>query len=204
MANHRYAALCFYLTCFLLFIGFAHCNQIPYSVFVPSSWKAASRSLLQGVDSYHSKAHADGLLPCNISFDTMDYTVFGKGCGEHNREDQHAPRKTCCAAWMLFICPVRDYIKDMGSLCRMDMFWNAYHQYRMDQEYFIRFCIPPGHDVDCGPVDELREQKGKKALYDPLARDQGVPDVDLLDEAAESLNLPQSLSPRRQPAPTRP
>ncbi|CAI0472836.1 unnamed protein product [Linum tenue] len=202
MANQNYD-LAAYLTCFLLFLGFAHCNdELSSESSEASSGKAGGgRNLLQDSFSESYRGPLKGYSPCNISFDTMDYTVFRKGCGELRNPDDHVPRKTCCAAFILFVCPVREYISDEHSLCMSDMVMNIKMRCGLESTYFYNFCQASVEKrIDCEPIDEIRRRNGKSPLYVPppgAARgDHGTfPDPELLNETAQSLASPPPPEP---------
>ncbi|CAN0842859.1 GPI-anchored protein LORELEI [Linum grandiflorum] len=172
-----------YVICFILFNGlFANAHTIPYELLTNgSSSQSPSQSPSSGLapssqdpkdvglaPSSHGldrklieKKKQKPLTPCNVSFDDMDYSVFERSC----QGDHHTSRKQCCAAWKLFVCPIRQYISERTD-CVDYVFYNIYmHHPTMENDYFANYCKEPKKkELDCLPIDQFLIHHGKNPV----------------------------------------
>ncbi|CAN1334069.1 GPI-anchored protein LORELEI [Linum perenne] len=99
---------------------------------------------------------------CNVTFDHLDYSVFKENC----KGDHHTSRKQCCAAWKLFMCPIRQYV-NLETDCINYIFYEIYNRNpTMEDEYFKNYCREPDKkELDCRPIDDLLIHHGKEPVH---------------------------------------
>ncbi|KDP24134.1 hypothetical protein JCGZ_25791 [Jatropha curcas] len=127
----NYNSSWFYLILFFLLIELASSSSfISYDVLNPDGH--SGRTLLQAKKE------------CNISFESLDYSVFTSKC-----KGPLYPAKSCCSAFREFACPYVTTLNDRTNNCAETMFSyiNLYGKY--PPGLFANECKDKKEGIEC-------------------------------------------------------